>query len=71
VPFTDNLAEKDIRPAKVKQKISNCIRTFTVAEIYAWIEGVVSTARKHNQNVFSELCTTFEGHIFISVEIPC
>jgi len=66
VPFTNNLAERDIRPAKVKQKISNCFRTFTGAKIYARIEGFVSTARKHNQNVFSELCTTFEEHNFIT-----
>ena len=66
VPFTNNLAERDIRPAKVKQKISNCFRTFFGAEIYARIEGFVSTARKHNRNVFSELCTTFEGHNFIT-----
>lgn len=66
VPFTNNLAERDIRPAKVKQKISNCFRTFTGAEIYARIEGFVSTARKQNYNVFSELCTTFEGHNFIT-----
>ena len=49
-----------------KQKISNCFRTFTSAEIYARIEGFVSTARKHNQNVFSELCTTFAEHNIIS-----
>ncbi|MBA7583619.1 IS66 family transposase ISRfsp1 [subsurface metagenome] len=71
VPFTNNLAERDIRPAKIKQKISNCFRTFTGAEIYARIEGFVSTARKHNQNVFSELCTTFEEYNFITGEIPC
>ncbi|MCH7658100.1 MAG: IS66 family transposase [Bacteroidetes bacterium] len=71
VPFTNNLAERDIRPAKIKQKISNCFRTFTGAEIYARIEGFVSTARKHNQNVFSELCTTFEEHNFISGKITC
>lgn len=65
VPFTNNLAERDIRPAKVKQKISNCFRTFSGAEIYARIEGFVSTVRKHDRNVFSELCTTFEGHNFI------
>jgi len=66
VPFTNNLAKRDIRPAKIKQKISNCFRTFIGAEIYARIEGFVSTARKHNQNVFSELCTTFEEHNFIT-----
>ncbi len=66
VPFTNNLAERDIRPAKVKQKISNGFRTLTGAEIYARIEGFLSTARKHNRNVFSELCDTFHGHNFIT-----
>ena len=66
VPFTNNLAERDIRPAKIKQKISNCFRTFKGAEVYARIEGFISTARKQNYNVFTELCTTFEGHNFIT-----
>lgn len=66
----DNLAERDIRPVKVKQKISNGFRTVSGAEIYARIEGFVSTARKHNKNVFSELCDTFEGHNFITQEYP-
>lgn len=66
VPFTNNLAERDIRPAKIKQKISNSFRTFKGAEIYARIEGFISTARKNQYNVFSELCTTFEGYNFIS-----
>lgn len=69
VPFTNNLAERDIRPAKVKQKISNCFRTFKGAEIYARIESFISTARKHDRNVFSELCNTFEGHNFLTREI--
>ena len=38
VPFTNNLAERDIRPTKVKLRILNCFRTFTGAEIYARIE---------------------------------
>ena len=66
VPFTNNLAERDIRPAKVKQKISNCFRTFKGAEIYARIEGFISTARKNKRSIFSELCTTFEGYNFIT-----
>ncbi len=66
VPLTNNLAERDIRPVKLKLKISNCFRTFSGAEIYARIEGFILTTRKHNRNVFSELCTTFEGHNFIT-----
>jgi transposase len=66
VPFTNNLAERDIRPAKVKQKISNCFRTFKGAEIYARIEGFISTVRKNKHCVFPELCNTFEGHNFIT-----
>ncbi len=64
--ISDNLAERHIRPAKVKQKISNCFRTFKGGEIYARIEGFISTARKNNRSVFSELCATFEGHNFIT-----
>jgi transposase len=66
VPFTNNLAERDIRPVKIKQKISNGFRSVNGADIYARIEGFLSTARKHNRNVFSELCDTFEGRNFIT-----
>lgn len=65
VPFTNNLAERDIRPAKIKQKISNCFRTFSGAEIYARIEGFISTARKHDKNIFNELCYTFDNNNFL------
>ena len=70
VPFTNNLAERDIRPVKVKQKISNCFCTFKGAEIYARIEGFIpiatGTSRKNQRNVFSELCTAFEGYNFVT-----
>lgn len=65
VPFTNNLAERDIRPAKIKQKISNCFRTFNGSEIYARIEGFISTARKHDENIFAELCNTFDNNNFL------
>ena len=66
VPFTNNLAERDARPAKVKLKVSNCFRSYEGAEIYARIASFVSTARKHNRNVYSELYTTFSGYNFLT-----
>jgi len=66
VPFTNNLAERDIRPVKIKQKISNSFRSFEGAEIYARIEGFISTARKNKMNIFNQLCSTFEGRNFLT-----
>ena len=71
VPFTNNLAERDLRPAKVKQKISNCFRTKQGANIYARVESFVSTARKQNQNVFNELFNTFVGDNFLTGNLGC
>ena len=64
VPFTNNQAERDIRPAKLKQKISGCFRTFHGAEIYARIEGYVSTLRKNQFNIFKELTNIFISQNF-------
>jgi len=65
VPFTNNLAERDIRPTKIKQKISNSFRSFKGAQYYARIEGFISTARKNNKNIFNEIRATFDGTNFI------
>ena len=64
VPFTNNLAERDIRPAKIKLKISNCFRSPSGADIYARIESFVSTVRKQNRHVFKELCLSFDDGNF-------
>lgn len=66
VPFTNNLAERDIRPVKVKMKVSNCFRTLTGAEIYARIESFISTARKNDRNIFEELCSSLDGYNFLT-----
>lgn len=68
VPFTNNQAERDIRPIKVKQKISGCFRTFKGSQQYARIEGFISTTRKHKLNVFKELCNAFKGYTFLTLE---
>jgi len=55
VPFTNNLAERDIRMVKLKTKISGGFRTDKGARIFARIKGVIATARKQNKNVFQIL----------------
>jgi transposase len=55
VPFTNNQAERDLRPAKIKQKIAGCFRTFHGAQIYTRIQGFASTLRKQGLEVFKNL----------------
>jgi len=45
VPFTNNLAEQDIRMAKLQLKISGCWRTDNGAQRYLTIRGYLQTAR--------------------------
>ena len=46
VPFTNSLAEQDIRMTKVKMKISGAFRTLAGAKTFARLRSIVSTARK-------------------------
>ena len=55
VPFTNNLAEQDLRMMKVKMKISGAFRTQEGAQIFARLRSVVSTARKHRCNILQIL----------------
>lgn len=61
VPFTNNQAERDLRPAKIKQKVSNCFRTVAGAAYYARISGFISTMRKNKLNVVEQLTNVLSG----------
>jgi transposase len=60
VPFTNNLAERDIRMVKLKAKISGGFRTEKGAYVFARIKGVIATARKQNKNVLQVLTNAYK-----------
>lgn len=59
IPFTNNQAERDIRPAKGKIKIAGVFRTFKGAKVFARTQAFISTIRKQNLNIFNELKAVF------------
>ena len=69
VPFDNNLAERDVRMVKIKQKVSGAFRTRTGAETFCAIRSYISTTRKHRLNVIDAIYGALTGTPFIPSDL--
>jgi transposase len=62
VPFSNNQAERDVRPTKTQMKISGCHRAEATAKAWLRVRGYISTVRKHGDNVLHALRDAITGN---------
>lgn len=67
VSFTNNRAERDLRMAKVKQKVSGCFRTELYAKAYCRISSYLQTMANKGYNPLIAIQMAFAGE-FLSMK---
>ncbi|MGH3976087.1 MAG: IS66 family transposase, partial [Pseudonocardiaceae bacterium] len=70
VPFSNNQAERDLRPTKTQMKISGTFRSEESATAWARIRGYVSTALKHGINAFDAIHAAITGNPWTPTPSP-
>jgi transposase len=60
-PFTNNQAERDLRPSKTKQKVSGCFRSWRGLETFAAIGSYFSTLKKSSRNLLASALSTLKS----------
>lgn len=61
VPWENNQAERDLRMAKVQQKVSGGFRTESGAQIFARCRSYIDTMRKQNHDLMTGIMTAMHG----------
>jgi transposase len=61
LPFTNNLAERDLRLVKVQQKIAGTFRSESGATSFCRIRSSLSTMHKQGHSMLGALAAVFAG----------
>lgn len=61
VPFDNNMAERDLRHIKTKQKISGHFNSMEGMKIYSNVKSIIGTLKKQGQNFYSAIFNVYEN----------